>query len=103
MNDILMKIIGITFQTVEEAINKVVEKKLSEAEILTIIDTFAHHEIGYIPTEYVDVLHKLSESYILAVVIDIWAPKITWLTLFEEVGIDKLFYCLIIFIRSQNG
>ncbi len=79
------------FPTVEEAINKVVEKKLSEAEILTIIDTFAHHEIGYIPTEYVDVLHKLSESYILAVVIDIWAPKITWLTLFEEVGIDKLF------------
>ncbi len=79
------------FPTVEEAINKVVEKKLSGEEVLKIIETFAHHEIGYIPTEYVEALHKLSESYILAVVIDIWAPKITWLILFEEVGIDKLF------------
>jgi len=79
------------FPTVEEAINKVVEKKLSGEEVLKIVETFAYHEIGYISTEYVDVLHKLSENYILAVVIDIWAPKITWLTLFEEVGIDKLF------------
>jgi FMN phosphatase YigB (HAD superfamily) len=80
-----------SFPTVEETINNVVEQKLSREEVSKIIGTFAHHEIGNIPNEYIDVLHKLSKSYTLAVVIDIWAPKKTWLTLFKEVGIDKLF------------
>ncbi len=80
-----------SFPTVEETINNLVEKKLSGKEVSKIVRTFAHHEIGNIPAEYIDVLHKLSVSYTLAVVIDIWAPKTTWLTLFEEVGIDKLF------------
>ncbi|MCF6211295.1 MAG: HAD family hydrolase [Gammaproteobacteria bacterium] len=81
-----------SFPTVEETINNLVEKKLSGEEVSKIVRTFAHHEIGNIPTEYIDVLHKLSVSYTLAVVIDIWSPKATWLTLFEELGIDKLFY-----------
>ncbi len=80
-----------SFPTVEETINHLVENKLSAEEVSKIVRTFAHHEIGNIPTEYIDVLHKLSVSYTLAVVIDIWAPKTTWLTLFEELGIDKLF------------
>jgi len=79
------------FPTVEEAINSVAEGNIPEKEVPLIVRTFAHHEIGNIPLEYVDVLHKLSESYTLAVVIDIWAPKTTWLTLFEEMGINKLF------------
>jgi len=80
-----------SFPTVEQTINNVVEKKLSMEEVSKIVKTFAHHEIGNIAVEYIDVLHKLSQSYKLAVVIDIWAPKTTWLTLFKEVGIDKLF------------
>lgn len=79
------------FPSIEEAINSAVAKKLPGEEISKLVKTFAHHEIGSIPTEYIDVLHKLSKNYILAVVIDIWAPKNTWLTLFEEAGINKLF------------
>ncbi len=79
------------FPTVEETILNIIEKKLSGEEVSKIVKTFAHHEIGNIPIEYIDVLHKLSKSYTLAVVIDIWAPKETWLILFEELGIDKLF------------
>jgi len=37
------------------------------------------------------VLYRLSEKYKLAVVIDIWAPKITWQCLFRKVGISNLF------------
>ena len=82
------------FPSVEEAINNVVNHNLSEEEISKIVDTFSHHEIGSIPIEYVEVLHKLSEKYQLAVVIDIWSPKKMWLNLFEKIGIRKLFSAL---------
>ncbi len=79
------------FPTIEDTVNNLVKNSLSEEEVSKIVKTFAHHEIGNIPTEYIGVLHKLSKSYTLAIVIDIWAPKTTWLNLFEEMGIDKLF------------
>ena len=79
------------FPSIKSTLEKIIINQISDHEITKIIDTFAYHEIGYIPGEYVDVLHSLSKRYQLAVVIDIWSPKSAWLTLFKKQGIDKLF------------
>ncbi len=79
------------FPSVESAIDNTIDFKIDEAERIKIIDTFAHHEIGIISDEYIAALHKLNQKYLLAVVIDIWAPKYTWIALFEKLGIRPLF------------
>ena len=79
------------FPSVETALKAVVNSELAEEEILKVIHTFSHHEIGQIPTEYIEVLHKLRKKFQLAVVIDIWAPKQLWIHLFEKLGINELF------------
>jgi len=79
------------FPSLEKAIQKTFHKKLSEEEIEKIIDTFAFHEMGYITQEYAEALHTLSKYFILAVVIDIWAPKKVWVETFEKHGILNLF------------
>jgi len=79
------------FPSVECVIRDIPDQALNDDEISRIVDTFAFHEIGYIPVDYIEALHKLNQRYQLAVVIDIWAPKTAWLTLFEESGIAKLF------------
>jgi len=79
------------FPSLEEAIHIAINHNLSDEEMSKIVDTFSHHEIGSVPIEYVEVLHKLSKKYQLAVVIDIWSPKTMWLKLFEKIGIKELF------------
>lgn len=79
------------FPSLKEAIEKVIDVEITENEIEKIIDTFSFHELGHIPQEYIAVLHKLKEKFILAVVIDIWSPKKLWLDTFEKAGISKLF------------
>jgi len=79
------------FPTIEDAINNIGLKDIDPDEISKVIDTFSYHEIGYIPTEYIEALNVLNQHYRLAVVIDIWSPKSSWLKLFEVTGIDQLF------------
>ncbi len=79
------------FPTVEEAIIGVSNKKLPKNEVVKIVDTFAFHELGYIPCEYVEALVKLKKKFILAVVIDIWSPKEAWINAFKKAGIYELF------------
>ncbi|MFW2441003.1 MAG: HAD family hydrolase [Arenicellales bacterium] len=79
------------FPSVHEAINKTLGVKQSEEEIKRIISTFAFHELGYIPYDFVEVLKTLKERFILSVVIDIWSPKYMWLETFEKAGISNLF------------
>ena len=79
------------FPSLENAIQKVVTSTLPLAETIKIVDTFAFHELGQIPAEYRAALHKLKQHFLLAVVIDIWAPKSAWLNLFEMSGISNLF------------
>lgn len=79
------------FPSVEAALKAVVNRELSEEEISKVIGTFAHHEIGYISTEYIKVLHQLNKTFQLAVVIDIWSPKQLWMHLFKKLGISELF------------
>ena len=80
-----------SFPTVEEAIDTVLDAELSAEEINKIISTFAFHEFGHIPHEFVEALKVLENRFILSVVIDIWEPKKLCLDTFEEAGVDKLF------------
>ena len=79
------------FPSLKEAIEYSCKENIPEEDIEKIIKTFSFHEIGYIPKEYIEVLHQLSEVFQLAVVIDIWSPKLEWVSLFKKVGINKLF------------
>ena len=79
------------FPSLNEAIKNSSSLEITNKEIEKIIDTFSFHELGHIPQEFIDVLHKLKERFILAVVIDIWSPKKLWLETFEKAGITKLF------------
>ncbi len=79
------------FPSLKSTIKKYLNSKIDNHEITKIIDTFSFHEIGYIPDEYREVLHHLNKKYLLAIVIDIWAPKSTWINLFNGLDINKLF------------
>ena len=79
------------FPSVASAIQAVSEFQIDRAEMDRLVDTFAHHELGHIPGEYIDTLHKLHKRFRLALVIDIWSPKTAWLETFEQAGINKLF------------
>ncbi|MBT2972018.1 MAG: HAD family hydrolase [Candidatus Thiodiazotropha sp. (ex Ctena orbiculata)] len=79
------------FPSLEYAIREIVNEPLSRDEINKIVDTFTYHELGYIPAEYAEALHKLRHYFLLAAVIDIWSPKTAWLKEFERAGIHGLF------------
>ena len=70
-----------------EAFQKVSDKSLSDTELGYLIDTFSQHECGYIPAKYIDALQRLENSYRIALVIDIWAPKHLWMRYFQELNI----------------
>ena len=79
------------FPSLEKAVENILEIELSEKEKEQIMDTFAFHELGYIPQEFVEALHTLKEKFILAIVVDILSPKKAWLETFQKTGISKLF------------
>lgn len=80
------------FPSVEEAVTEITKNQLPENEIIKIISTFAFHELGHIPDEYVKALHKLNSKFVLAAVVDIWSPKKAWLEIFKKHGIYELFH-----------
>lgn len=90
-----------SFPTVELALKVVSTQEVPEDEIPKLVQTFARHEIGYIPNEYINVLHALRKKFKLAVVIDIWAPKVSWTRLFDKLGISELF--LVSSFSSDHG
>ena len=79
-----------SFPSLEEAIKSVSDIKDTK-QIQKIIDTFAFYERGEISKEYVESLHRLSKNFILSAIIDIWAPSDSWVKLFKELDIYKLF------------
>jgi len=79
------------FPSLEAAIKAVTSTCLDREEMKKIIATFAFHECGYIPDDYIKAVLALREQFILAAVIDIWAPKTLWLSVFREAGIGDVF------------
>jgi FMN phosphatase YigB (HAD superfamily) len=89
------------FPSLERAIIEVTDNPLSEDEINKVIDTFAFHELGYIPKECATALHKLRQRFTLAAVTDIWAPKTAWLKEFGRAGISDVFSAM--WFSSDHG
>ena len=79
------------FPSLNSAMHEVADGKVADSDIENLIETFAFHELGHIPHKYVEILHLLSRNFVLAAVIDIWAPKRPWLQEFEKVGVLDLF------------
>lgn len=79
------------FPAVESVIREVTGPDLDADEIKKVVDTFAFHELGYIPSDYAAALHVLQQRFTLAAVIDIWSPKTAWLNEFDRAGISGLF------------
>ena len=79
------------FPSVRHVLTQVSNDDLSDYEIDLVINTFAFHEHGYIPEEYINVLFNLREQFILSAVIDIWAPKRLWIDTFKRHNIYSLF------------
>ncbi|MBI3546410.1 MAG: HAD family hydrolase [Gammaproteobacteria bacterium] len=79
------------FPSVETAIHELTGAQLGKDEIKKIVETFAFHELGYIPKDYAAALHTLRQRFTLAAVIDIWSPKTAWLETFDRAGIAHLF------------
>jgi FMN phosphatase YigB (HAD superfamily) len=83
-----------SFPSLKSAILEVIDEAIDENEIRKIIETFAFHELGFIPDEYAEALHRLKQRFVLAAIIDIWAPKQLWLKEFERSGVLNLFSAL---------
>jgi FMN phosphatase YigB (HAD superfamily) len=79
------------FPSLNKAIKEASDLKINRMELEKIVDTFAFHELGQIPEDYIKVLHYLNDKFILGAVIDIWSPKTAWINLFNELRIINLF------------
>jgi len=79
------------FPSLEDVLKLTIDFQLSALDNRLIVNTFAHHEIGHISEQYCQVLRALYEKAQLALVIDIWAPKSRWTSLFIDLKIESLF------------
>jgi FMN phosphatase YigB (HAD superfamily) len=66
------------------------DDSLSERDLELLIETFACHELGSVPPEYVASIERLSQRFRLGLVIDIWAPKTRWMETLSQCGVLPL-------------
>ena len=79
------------FPSVEQALSATSDQPYDDEEIQRIVATFAHYELGSIPTAHAHALCILKQRFILGAVIDIWSPKTAWLETFRRSGVHTLF------------
>ncbi len=63
---------------------------LSEKDLKLLIETFACHELGFVPPEYTASIERLSQKFRLGLVVDIWAPKTLWVETLTQCGVLSL-------------
>ena len=63
---------------------------LQQEELDLLIETFAYHELGYIPHEYSNAITQLAKDFRLGLVIDIWSPKTLWIKALNQAKILPL-------------
>jgi FMN phosphatase YigB (HAD superfamily) len=66
------------------------QDSLSEMDLELLIETFARHELGFVPPEYATAINQLSQRFRLGLVIDIWAPKTLWIKKLNQCGVLSL-------------
>jgi FMN phosphatase YigB (HAD superfamily) len=77
-----------TFPSLREAFLSVEDDdSLSEKDLELSIETFARHELGFVPPEYAASIERLSQKFRLGLVIDIWAPKALWIEALNQCGV----------------
>ena len=79
------------FPSLREALIRMNDRgRLSEHDLALLIDTFAIYELGIVPPEYAEAIARLSQTFRLALVIDIWAPKMRWIEALTQCGVLPL-------------
>ena len=78
------------FPSLEVAIDAI-GVDITDEEKENIIRTFSFHECGVVSIDYVKALQSLRQRFTLALVADIWSPKMMWVQLFKDSGIWNLF------------
>jgi FMN phosphatase YigB (HAD superfamily) len=68
-------------------------ESLAERDLELLVETFSHHELGFVPPEYAAVINKLSQKFRLGLVIDIWAPKTLWIKALTQCGVLAICEC----------
>jgi HAD superfamily hydrolase (TIGR01549 family) len=68
---------------------------LPEEETQRLVQVAALHEVGIIPSSYVDLLHALRRTHRLGLVSDIFAPSDIYRKAFDQAGITDLFEALV--------
>jgi FMN phosphatase YigB (HAD superfamily) len=77
-----------SFPSLQEVFASVVGlDPLSEQDLELLIETFARHELGIVPSEYAAAINQLSNRFRLGLVIDIWAPKTLWIETLKQCGV----------------
>ena len=77
-----------SFPSLREAFLSVEDgDSLSEKDLELLIETFARHELGFVPPEYAASIERLSQKFRLGLVIDIWAPKARWIEALNQCGV----------------
>lgn len=80
------------FPSIRSALDVVVPRgAASEHDLALLVETFAHHEKGAVPTEFAEGLLALASTHRLGLVADIWAPRDKWMEEFERAGISSVF------------
>jgi FMN phosphatase YigB (HAD superfamily) len=77
------------------------DDSLSEKDLDLLIETFARHELGFVPPEYAAAIDRLSQKFRLGLVIDIWAPKVRWIETLNQCGVLPL--CEATSFSSDHG
>ncbi len=75
-------------------------ESLTQQDLDLLIETFARHELGYVPAEYSAAIVQLSERFRLGLVVDIWAPKTLWINALNQCGVLPL--CEAAFFSSDT-
>lgn len=77
-----------SFPSLQEAFLSIEDgDSLSEKDLELLIETFARHELGFVPPEYAASIKRLSQKLRLGLVIDIWAPKARWIETLNQCGV----------------
>lgn len=90
------------FPKVEDTIRELTQKEeFSEDDIRLLTETFAHHELGSVPSDYADAVSSLSKRFRLALVADIWSEKSPWISELTRSGLAELFEVML--FSSDSG
>jgi FMN phosphatase YigB (HAD superfamily) len=91
-----------SFPSLQEAFIAVAgHEPLTQQDLDLLIETFARHELGYVPSEYSAAIAQLSKRFRLGLVVDIWAPKTLWINALNQCGVLPL--CEAAFFSSDYG